>query len=227
MGMNWQALAESLIANAPPSSPRRSEEEEVRLLELDRLYRGVVSPRRFTTFRSELPERYRGCGFHNFTLATDRKIAKEQRAMLDKAAGFVANIEANAKVGMNLVICGSCGTGKDHLLASICKHAAFCGIDVALIRGPEVFSDRSWTGPAVLAISDPQPPTAAFPSDQRKLFDLVDARYSRCRSTFVTINAATRQEAEEIYGTPVIDRLTENALVLTCNWPSYRRKASA
>lgn len=55
------------------------------------------------------------------------------------------------------------------------------------------------------------------------LFDLVDARYSRRKPAWVTLNCASRTEAEERIGVQVVDRLAHDALVVTCNWPSYRK----
>lgn len=76
----------------------------------------------------------------------------------------------------------------------------------------------------VLAISDPVPPSGSLSDFQAAtLFTVVDARYSAMRPTFVTMNAATRSEMESKIGVQTVDRLAHGALVLACNWESYRQ----
>jgi DNA replication protein DnaC len=80
------------------------------------------------------------------------------------------------------------------------------------------------TRPNVLAISDPTPPLGELSDYQRSmLFRVVDRRYRDLRPTWVTINAADSAEAERKIAPNIIDRLAHGALVLRCNWPSYRR----
>lgn len=89
---------------------------------------------------------------------------------------------------------------------------------------PESKAIRHYANPAVLAVSDPLPPTGQLTVFQRSmLFRVVDRRYSQMRPTWVTLNVASRNEAMERIGANIIDRLTHEALVVHCDWPSYRR----
>jgi DNA replication protein DnaC len=77
----------------------------------------------------------------------------------------------------------------------------------------------------VLALSDPAPPGGQLSDYQATtLFEIIDSRYSQCRPTILTLNCATRAEAEQRIGQQVIDRLAHDSLNIVCNWPSYRQK---
>ena len=76
----------------------------------------------------------------------------------------------------------------------------------------------------ILAISDPVPPkgnTSDYAAHM--LYQIVDAPYRSMKSTWVTANVATKQEASEALSAPIFDRLLDNAFTLFCNWPSYRQ----
>jgi len=77
----------------------------------------------------------------------------------------------------------------------------------------------------VLCISDPVAPGASLTDWQAdKLLAITDYRYSNLLPTWVTLNAASRAEAETRIGAPTVDRWAHGALVVVCDWPSYRQK---
>lgn len=79
----------------------------------------------------------------------------------------------------------------------------------------------------VLVLSDPLPPSGALTDWQaEKLIQIVDRRYSHMLPTYLTINVANRAEAEQRMGAASVDRLAHGALVITCNWESYRKAGS-
>lgn len=79
----------------------------------------------------------------------------------------------------------------------------------------------------ILAISDPVPPRGPLTDYQAaNLFDIIDARYSRMAPTLVTLNAASRKEAEDRLTAQTVDRIAHDAEVIICNWPSFRQKQS-
>jgi hypothetical protein len=51
----------------------------------------------------------------------------------------------------------------------------------------------------------------------------VDYRYSHRKPIWLTLNVADGAEAELRMGAQTVDRLRDGALVLFCNWPSYRK----
>ena len=139
-----------------------------------------------------------------------------------------------------LVLLGTVGTGKDHLLAALLYAAARSGHSARWVNGQEVFGqfrDRIDTGkadeqhfrelcaPAVLGISDPIPPVGqAGAWDLGNLYRLLDRRYRAMKATWVTINAQSADDADAKLSEPVFDRLRDGAEIVTCCWPSYRER---
>lgn len=76
----------------------------------------------------------------------------------------------------------------------------------------------------MLAISDPTPPLGEVRSDWQRslLFRIVDRRYRDLKPTWVTINAASAEEAEKRLTPNIIDRLSHDAVIVRCNWKSFR-----
>ena len=58
-------------------------------------------------------------------------------------------------------------------------------------------------------------------AEQVQMYDVIDARYQRCRPT-VMISNLPPAEMKAALGERSFDRLREGAKVLTCNWPSAR-----
>jgi DNA replication protein DnaC len=84
-----------------------------------------------------------------------------------------------------------------------------------------------FTKPAVLILSDLAPPAGDATDFQRNaIFRLIDRRYRDLRPTWVSLNVSGGAEAENRVGAQVIDRLRDAALILPCNWPSFRRPQS-
>ncbi|NLX55903.1 MAG: ATP-binding protein [Planctomycetaceae bacterium] len=82
----------------------------------------------------------------------------------------------------------------------------------------------SYTRPDVLAISDPLPPVGALTDFQKAaLFGILDVRYRRLRPVWLTANVASGAELDERLGPQNADRLRDGAVVVRCNWDSYRR----
>ena len=75
----------------------------------------------------------------------------------------------------------------------------------------------------ILMMSDPIPPGGALTPFQAEVLEyIIDRRYSMCRPTWISLNCASRESIEAAMSTPIVDRLVHGALVLACDWPSYR-----
>jgi DNA replication protein DnaC len=95
----------------------------------------------------------------------------------------------------------------------------------ATLHGSEASISHKLAEVDVLAISDPLSPSGPLTDYQAEtLLRIIDRRYSHMRPTFLTINCASRQEAEQRMGAAVVDRLAHDALVVACSWPSYRQR---
>lgn len=143
--------------------------------------------------------------------------------------------------GAGLIFYGPVGTGKDHLLAAMLYEAAGKhGLPGKWINGQEWFGAlrdrigenrpeeeilRQLSDPLVLAISDPIPAARSpSPWNVEMLYRLIDRRYRHLKSTWMTLNASTPEEADEKLSAPVFDRLREGAHFFKCFWPSYRER---
>ena len=56
------------------------------------------------------------------------------------------------------------------------------------------------------------------------LYRLIDRRYRSKKSTWVTLNVTTEEEADEKLTAPVFDRLRDGAHLFRCFWPSHREQ---
>lgn len=167
----------------------------------------------------------------------------KQRDAIATLRGFVADIAGAVKEARGLVLFGTVGTGKDHLLAAMLYAAANAGYGCHWMNGQEIFSKfrdgmdtgeresslmASFVTPQVLGISDPIPPVfdPSKPNAWRAelLYRVLDARYRDCKPTWVSLNAKSPEDADSKLSEPVFDRLQHNAEFVPCFWPSFRER---
>ena len=179
-------------------------------------------------------------GSARVTLA-DNYVGKlpEQAKIVQQLRDYAANSNELIPKGKNVILLGPKGTGKDHLLMALAKEvlrcSGFCtkwenGCDMQQRFRESAASNRP-TIPVIfdapldiLWISDPLPPSGVLSEfQQTAMFSVIDARYSNLRPTWVTINVENGEEAERRMGAQTVDRLRHDALVLVCNWPSFRQ----
>lgn len=187
-------------------------------------------------------KRYAGCSFDNYKI-TNAKQQKVVDALRDYAADL-SNIES----GVGVMLFGTKGSGKDHLLMALARevvrnhgvcaywingvalHAELKRFDFDGINRNVCFGGIN-TKPAstpILWVSDPLPPSGVLSEyQQRQLFEVIDARYSQMLPTWLSLNVENGSEAESRMGAQSVDRLAHGALVLPCDWPSYRSSREA
>ena len=170
---------------------------------------------------------------------TDEDVSR-QRVVHGKVNQYRQSIQHNVHQGKNLILVGSRGTGKDLLLSMCLKSAVGAGFRPQWMDGSQLFLElrnaMNKTGTRteaqimwdlshakILALSDPVPAMGNLTEYQAStLLSIIDVRYRAELSTWITLNVASRKEAETRMGAMLIDRLFENAEVLFCAWPSYR-----
>ena len=76
----------------------------------------------------------------------------------------------------------------------------------------------------VLMLSDLIPPSNRITEYQAEIvYAIADERYSNLRPTWLSSNAKNRIELEASLSVAVVDRLAHDAIVVACNWESFRR----
>ena len=194
----------------------------------------------FNAYLTVKGERYRACRLASYEVYHDA-----QTPVVATLRDYVDNLKRNIADGRGIFLFGSSGTGKDHLLSAIARVAIlYNGIGIEWISGQQLFGEirgamdddsnateekiiRRLTMPSVLILSDPAPTFGNVSSHQGNvLYRIIDERYNRRKATWVSINVATRKEAEEKLGNPIVDRMAHDAIALSCQWPSYRQRVS-
>lgn len=203
----------------------------------ERLRKAAVSKyERLCGFRGT---RYAGNTFESY----DAESEGQQKAVASLIA--YATDEKHVQGGEGVILFGPRGTGKDHLMMALSRLVILrFGFGVEWINGLDLygkfrdsFNDgsrqteaeiiRSFITPDVLYISDPLPPSGALTEFQMaQLFRVLDARYSNCRATWITVNVTGGEELDKRLGPQNGDRLRDNALAIFCNWPSHRKVGS-
>ncbi len=180
--------------------------------------------------------RYAGCRLKNFQITNEK-----QRVVVEHLSGFAENMASEVKQGNGVILFGPSGSGKDHLLIGLTRVAILQhGFSIAWRSGMELYSEfreaisrdkpeRHIIGDLsqvdILVLSDPIPPVGELTEYQMStLFRIIDARYSACRPTWLSMNVANSEEADRRLGAPSVDRLRDNGLALFCDWASYRKR---
>lgn len=163
-----------------------------------------------------------------------------QKPILTKLKKLLGELPDWADAGEGMVFYGTVGAGKDHLMAASLYAAAAKGVSCRWVNGQEIYgrfrdqiaSDsreeellKLWCEPQVLAISDPAPPAGdATRWNLQQLYRLLDRRYRALKSTWITLNALTLEQADARLSAPAFDRLRDGSHLFGCFWPSYRER---
>ena len=183
---------------------------------------------------------HRDCTFENYSIDADPDIASRQRLVIDSLQDYLINSERAINHGVNVIVAGTMGTGKDHLLSALAKDIAshghyiehFSGCELSRLvltemKRPSDLFDRLMAVD-VLYISDPylvrSDGTAAPLSNYflQQFSQVVDDRYASRKPIWMSMNASTKKDLENGLNMPMVDRLLSNALKLSCQWPSHR-----
>jgi DNA replication protein DnaC len=231
------SLVERMLADIPPPlTPEEAEQQRQRSAEARARHEAAQRMSAWRSLVAERGSRYEGC-----TLASYQCTHPGQTEVRDALRKYAEQMPDRVAEGTGIVLYGPAGTGKDHLLAAMMQAAIRkYGMRVRWENGMDLFGEirdrideekseaqwvRSLAYPQILAISDPLPPFGALKEFQASmLFRVIDRRYSEGKPTWLTMNARDRSEAEARMGVQMIDRLAHGALVLFCNWPSWRKK---
>ena len=176
--------------------------------------------------------RYEDCSFDNYKIECDA-----QQTVVDALKAY-----SKQPNGRNVILFGSKGTGKDHLLMALAREVAkLQGLCVSWKNGTELheefrndacgkithnslFDANICTTP-ILWVSDPLPPSGSLSEFQQAAwFGLVDNRYNNLLPCWISLNVVDGAEAESRMGAQAVDRLRHGALSLKCYWESFRTR---
>ena len=183
----------------------------------------------------QIGKRYYESRLDNFNVSDPR-----QQVVVENLRKLVDRLPAHCAAGHSIAFLGPMGTGKDHLAVAMLYEAAKRhSMTVGWCDGQELFQEfrdrinddkreldkiRELVRPDVLLISDPIPQSGAVTDFQQSILSrVIDRRYRELKPTWVTMNVANREEAEKRLGAQTVDRLSEGAVNIVCNWGSYRK----
>lgn len=188
----------------------------------------------------DVGKRYRDATLRSYLVGNDKHRAKRQGA-LDAVMKYLVGAKATILRGVNLILFGTPGTGKDHLAIGLARSCASRGLSARSISGQELFAaaerarrnghdaiEPGLKTCRILVLSDPLP-NAVTPTvpEAKLLMQLLDARYRAALPTIVTANAECEQDLRDAIAGPLEDRLFGGAVSIEMKWTSFREKPGA
>lgn len=178
---------------------------------------------------------YEDCTSQNYQATSDK-----QRRLLAALAEYAGNLPNEVAEGNGIVLFGSSGTGKDHLLAAMARPAIINhGLSVVWRNGMDLYGEMrdnirndkaekdlvaALVKPDILYLSDPLPPAGDLTNYQAAMLQrILDGRIRNRRPCWVSMNVATSAEADRRMGAALVDRLKPGALCCHCDWESHRK----
>jgi DNA replication protein DnaC len=182
--------------------------------------------------------RHATCWFDNFDVGDDEYTGLRINAH-EKAVQYARDLKDNPRSGSNLILLGSCGTGKDHLAVSVLRAAISYKMSVKYIRGSVLCSEcrqhtldtgrdvpKDIANVDLLVISDIEPNATKNATDfeERALLELVDYRYTQMLPMVITTNKKNRTELSKCIGERTVDRLWHGSVRAVMSWGTYRKR---
>lgn len=163
-----------------------------------------------------------------------------QREVLLAMKDYAANMSDEVAQGNGIVLFGPTGTGKDHLLTALARHAILKhGFSVVWRNGMDLYGEMrdnirndkvesslilQLTKPDILYLSDPLPPVGDLsPYQATMLQRILDARIRQMKPCWVSMNVKSSADADRRMGSALVDRLKPGSLGAFCDWPSHRK----
>lgn len=163
-----------------------------------------------------------------------------QKETVQRLQVFASQLINRTRRGQGVVLFGSVGTGKDHLMAALLYKAASLGLAGSWLNCQDWYGhmrdgiDKGWAesqefrrlqAPHILALSDPVPPIGQLKEWRvEMLLRLIDSRYRAYKPTWMTVNVTSAEDAEANLSPQVWDRLQESAELVPCFWQSFRER---
>ncbi|REJ88383.1 MAG: ATP-binding protein [Planctomycetota bacterium] len=189
--------------------------------------------------------RFAGCRLSTFTIHGSNEEQAAQRRVISELETL--KLGKTIADGQNVVFVGPCGTGKDHLMHAL-AFRSFVPLngrveirngaalrrelrDAAMADEGERSVINRLISTKLLCLSDPVPAGGTELTDFQAdaLYHIVNERWNARRPIWCTVNLPleqTREAAERILTAPVWDRLKDGAVIVRCNWRSFRKHSA-
>jgi DNA replication protein DnaC len=182
-------------------------------------------------------KRYVDTTFDNYEIYDNR-----QTNAVSICRKYSERIDDIMRNGKSIVFAGKSGTGKDHLVVSICRmliekrikieaEKFYVLIDEALeaqqAGGWKKAADRYCEAEFLVLSEIGVQRTGGTDFERKVLYHVIDERYRSMRPFILTTNldtAALRDTVDPPGYTRIWDRLTEIAAILPFDWESYRER---
>lgn len=181
---------------------------------------------------SGVPARFHDAGLKNFSAETD-----EQRKAKAAVAGWLREFAPGWRT---LLMSGSLGTGKTHLVCALANNLISAGRSVRYTTMAAMLGDikRAYSTDGMteagqvgryvtdwdLLILDEADVMRGTENDLGLIFAVINGRYNALKPVVLVSNQPV-DRLGEFLGERTVSRLAENASVVVCNWQSYRRAA--
>ena len=182
-----------------------------------------------------IPPRFANKTFENYQV-----FHQGQKDALAKAQEFCEDIKAKPRGGINLILSGSCGTGKTHLACAVLretirssKTGMYMLNDTMLRRiksrwdnakGGEDEIIEKFSRVDLLVIDEVGMKENSFPWERDSFFEVINGRYEQMLPTIIVSNLSVTGEIsiKSYVGQRSFDRLIEHSKVILMNWESFR-----
>jgi DNA replication protein DnaC len=186
--------------------------------------------REWANYKRARGKRYAECRLETFNSCPENASVYLQCRRMAKEKGFWRK---------NILWLGATGTGKDHLMSALAFEAVRQGcFGMRWTTGVDMFDElkesmadsslndsvRKYKAASLLMISDIGWMGAELSKfEQQEFYRIIDARYAANKPVWITANALTRQQLNEIIGVHIADRLVDDSTVFVCNWQTHRK----
>lgn len=183
-----------------------------------------------------IPPRFKDKKFSDYMAGCDKSVKA-----LTICKKYAEHFDKRFEAGGGLVLCGSPGTGKTHLAASIANHVIknygksviFNSVMAAMRKVKSTYSKdsemteseavESFTRPDLL-ILDEVGVQFGTNAEMMILFEIINIRYQNMKPT-ILISNLPHNELNDYIGERVVDRMREGGgAIIPFDWDSYRSK---
>ena len=182
---------------------------------------------------SGIPQRYAACGFKGY-----RAVRPDQRALVEKAKGFMRMVKAEQEQWAAMVLTGGPGTGKTHIACAVANNLISHGISCRYTTAQEMIDEvrRAYDEDGMSEASQKRIFTSAFSllivdeidvirtgsdADLTLVSGVINTRYAEQRPV-IAVSNQDYNSLSRILGKRITSRLYENGEVVACDWEDFR-----